>query len=133
WQALAAVKQHDGLHEHPEVRPLRRPHGAIDRKEQPDRRSEEFEIARILAITCRTILARNPNGPVELGTDFAAPGIIRLLERLRIDLVSGPLAARVRRRMRADAGLEVFQWRAGERMDPPRLQIAAGRRAGRGT
>src|SRR5258708_26561630 len=36
-QALAAGKQHDGLHEHAEVRPLRRPHGAVDGKEQPDR------------------------------------------------------------------------------------------------
>src|SRR5258708_1046636 len=130
-QALAAGKQHDGLHEHAEVRPLRRPHGAVDGKEQPDRRAEQLEIARILAIARRPVLARNSDRMIELRADLAAPGMIWLLEWLRVDLVLGPLPARVRRRMGADAGLEVFERRAGERMHPPRLQIAArGRAAG---
>jgi hypothetical protein len=67
---------------------------------------------------------------IELRADVATPGMIWLLERLRVDLVLGPLPARVRRRMGTDAGLEVFERRARQRMHPPRLQIAARGRAG---
>src|SRR6266436_5196664 len=90
-QALAAGKQHDGLHEHAEVRPLRRPHGAVDGKEQPDRRAKQLEIARILAITRSAVLARNPDRMIELCADLTAPGVIWLLEGIRVDLVLGAL------------------------------------------
>src|SRR5262249_47866467 len=129
-QALATGQQHDGLHEHAEVRPLRRPHGAVDGKEQSDRRAKQLKIARILTITRRPVLTRNPDRMIELRADLTAPGIIWLLEGIRVDLVSGPLPSRVRRRIWTDAGLEIFQRPACERMDPPRLQIAPRRRPG---
>src|SRR6266566_4928543 len=128
-QALAAGKQHNGLDEHAEVRPLRRPHGAVDGKEQPDRRTKQLKIARILAITPSAVLARNPDRMIELRADLTAPAIIWLLEGIRVDLVSGPLPPGVRRRIWTDAGLEIFERLTCERMDPPRLQIAARRRA----
>src|SRR5579871_1498958 len=127
-ESFATGKQHHGLDEHAEVRPLRRPHGAIHRKEQPDRCPEELEVACVLPITRRTILPRNPYGPVELRADFAAPGVIGLFERIWIDRIFGPLPAWICGRVWTNAGLEVFKRRAGECMDPPRLQIATGRR-----
>ncbi len=100
---------------------MRRPHGPIDGKKQPDRRIEEFEIARILSIARRTILARNPDSAIEQRADLIAPLIIGLLEGIRIDAILGALAARIGQRVRADAGLEVFERRSGKHMDPPRL------------
>jgi hypothetical protein len=105
--------------------------GAVDRKQQADRGAEEFEIAGVLAIARRAILAGNAERAVEQRADLKAPGVVRLLERRRVDLVFGALPARIGGRVRADAGLEVFEHGACEGMDPPRLEIAAGRCARR--
>src|SRR5215470_12875843 len=77
---------------------------------------------RASSITRCTVFARNTDRMIELRADLAAAGIIWLLEGLRVDLVLGPLPSRVRRRIGADAGLEVFERRTGKRMHPPRLQ-----------
>src|SRR5262249_7416483 len=73
---------------------------------------------------------RNPNGAIEQCADLVTQRAIGLLKGGRIDAVFGAFAARIGRCVRTDTRPEFFKRRASERMDPPRLQIAAGRRAG---
>jgi hypothetical protein len=101
------------------------PNGAVDREQQAYGRVEKLEITGVLAITRRAVLAGNAERAIEQCADLEAPGVVGFLERRRIDLVFGSLPARIGGRVRADAGLEIFERGAGERVDPPRLEIAA--------
>src|SRR5262249_8329158 len=69
---------------------------AIHRNDQSDGSAEEFEIASILAIARRTVLAGNAERAVEQRADLEAAGFVGLLERGRIDLVFGGLLERGR-------------------------------------
>lgn len=75
-EPVGAREQHHGLHIHAEVGPLRRPHAAIHRNDQSDGSAEEFEIAGILAIARRTVLAGNAEGAVEQRADLEAAGVV---------------------------------------------------------
>src|SRR5262249_23644576 len=61
--------------------------------------------------------------------DLEAPRMERLLQRRRVDLVLGALAPRQQLGVCRDTGLELGERRAGEHLDMPGLEIAAGRRA----
>ncbi len=130
-QPVAARQQHHRLDIAAEVRPLRRTHAAVDRQEQPDRRAEEFEIARVLPIAAGAVLARHTDRLIKRGADLAAAGFIGLFQTARVDVVFGALAARQQFRPRAHQRLELFELGPGQRIDPPRLHIAAGGRARR--
>src|SRR6185295_11886245 len=93
-EAVGARQQHDVLQEAADVGPLRRPHGAVDRDEQPDRRIVEEIIARKLAIATGAVLARNGDRRVELIADARAAAVIRLLQFARVDVVFGALPPR---------------------------------------
>ena len=65
-EAALLGEQHDILHEHAEMRPLRRPEMARDREEQPDRRAEQVVIPRELGEPRRPVRARDADRAVEL-------------------------------------------------------------------
>src|SRR5687768_1684820 len=120
-QAMGAGEQHDGLQKAAEVGPLRRPHAAVDREKQSDRRTEELEVAGILPDAPRAVLARHAERAIEQFADLEAAGAVGLLQVLRIDLVFGALAARQQFGPGADQRLEFLESRARDGMHAPRL------------
>ena len=130
-EAAFLREQHDRLHEHAQMRPLRRPEALRDREEQADRRAEQVEIAGELGEARGPVPARDADRRVELLARGEAAAPPRLAERGRIDREQGPLPRRVVSEAGADARLERGQRLPGEDVDMPGLQIAArGRMAG---
>ena len=130
-QTVLARQQHDGLDVAAEIRPLRRTHAAVDREQQPNRRAEEFEIARVLPIAAGAILAPHADRLIERGADLVAARLVRLFQIARVDVVFGALAARQHFRPCTHQRLELFEFFARQRMHAPGLQVAARRRARR--
>ena len=92
---------------------MRRTHAAVDRHEQPHRRAEKFEIARVSPIPACTVLARDANCLIERGADLTAAHLIGLLKIGWVDIVFGTLAARQQFRSRAHQSPEFFEPGAG--------------------
>jgi hypothetical protein len=68
---------------------------------------------------------------IERGADLAAARLVGLFQIARIDVVFGALAARQQLGPRAHARFKRFEFVTRQRIDAPRLHIAAGRRAHR--
>jgi hypothetical protein len=131
-EAALLREQHEGLHEHAEMRPLRRPEAPGDREEEADRRAEQIVIAGELGEAGGPVLARNADRRVELLARDEAAAPPGLAERGRIDREQGPLPRRIGGEAGPDFLLERGQRRPGQDVDMPRLQIAArGGAAGR--
>ncbi len=78
------------------------------------------------------IVAADAERAVELHAMLLAPRLVGLPHRRRIDRIFGVVVPRVMaRNMRGDPMLQLRERRAGQRIDLPRLQIAAGGRARR--
>ena len=132
-QAVLAREQHDRLHVHADVGPLRRPEAAVDIEEQPDRRAEAIEIACELQQPRRLVLARNVDSRVQVLPGLEAARAIGLAQAGRIDVVLvRAVAARVGGDLHAHPCLQLGERLTGERIHAPRLQVAAGRRVPRG-
>ena len=99
-------------------------------KKSPHRSSEELKILGVLAIPARAILARNADRPIKLLADGEAAAPVRLLESSRINLIFAALACRQLAHARRQQRLQFFEALAGDGVDSPSLQIAAGRRTG---
>src|SRR5215472_6109938 len=127
-----ARQKHQRMNIAAEIGPLAGAEPAIDGDEQGDRRVEELVIALVLVEPRREIVAVDGERAVKLHAMMLAPGSIRLPHRLRINRIFGILVSRIAARdCGGDLPLEFGQRRAGERVNLPRLQIAAGRRARR--
>ncbi len=134
-EAVAARQIHQGVDVTAEIGPLARPKPAIDGDEQRDRRVEERVIAFVLSKPRRDIVASDLKRAVKLRAKMLAARFVRLPHCLGIDRIFRfeywlltRVAAGDRHR---DLPLELGERRSGERINLPRLQIAAGSRARR--
>ncbi len=96
-------------------------------KKSPHRSSEELKILGVLAIPARPILARNADRPIKLFADGEAAAPVWLLESGRINLIFAALPCRQLAHARRQQRLELFDALAGDGVNSPSLQIAAGR------
>ena len=94
-------------------------------KNRPTGASKKRGVAGELAEPRRAVLARDLDRGVEVLAADEAAGAERLPEARRIDVV-----LRLFHRRGRDQRLELGQRRAGQRIDPPGLQVAAGGRPG---
>src|SRR5688572_18113238 len=78
---------------------------------------------------CGLVLARDAECRVQILAALEASRAIRIVQVRRIDVVFRAFAHRLRALLRADRTQEFRERRAGEDVDAPRLQVAAGRRA----
>src|SRR5580692_4528544 len=130
-EAVAAGKKRQRVDVAAEIGPLARTELAVDGDEQRDRRVEEFEIALVLLEPPLGIVAGDAERAVELHAVLLAARLVRLPHGFGVDRIFGIVMARVAAGdMGGDLLLERRKRRAGERIDQPGLQIAAGRGAG---
>src|SRR6202035_1861431 len=126
-EPVAARQVHQRMDVAAQIRPLPGAELALDGDEQRDRRVEEREIALVLIEPAFRVLARNAERAVELHAVLLAPRPVRLPHGLGIDRILGIVMARVvvAADARRDPPLDFGDRRAGQRIDAPRLQVAA--------
>src|SRR5215469_12283101 len=129
-EPVAAGQKHQRMNIAAEIRPLAGTEPAIDGDEERHRRVEEFVVAPVLVKPRDGIAAVDIECAVKLHAMMLTARTVRLPHRLRINRIFSVLLARIAAGDRGgDFLLELGQRRARQRVDLPRLQIAARSRA----
>src|SRR5215472_13542841 len=129
-QPMTARQIHQRVDVAAEIGPLAGAEPAINGDEQRHRRIEELVIALVLGKPRRRIVAIDLERTIELHAMMIAARFIRLPHCLRIDRIFRVFMARIAAGDRGrDLRFKLGERRTGERVDLPRLQIAARGRA----
>ena len=92
-EATRTGREHDVLHEHAVIDPTASGHSPIDGEDEPDRRVEEAEVARVLAMHRVLVALGDAEQCIEFEAVAAASTEVGLYELGRVDVVLRPVLA----------------------------------------